>query len=302
MAEAGASAKVEAALTAERQLVLTLGGFALEIAGAVLVTHEKIPASRFNFVGGIDVGEERQTAFFERALDHYFQRAIRPSFRVGASPPAHLDRGLRSFGFRPDEDPEVLWLWSGVSPRAPPSDVRVREATSDETELVTSFWSSERERPELRTAVDIVRHHPNPQERLVPLLALLDGQPASAALAYRYREAEGIHLLTTRPEARDRGCASALLAHALARPIEGPPPVRSIVSQSPRAEPRLRELGFVPARTFQRYVLPGGAALPTPAVGPPGPPRWRPPRAPVSPDAAAPRASSAARGTRSSGS
>ena len=38
---------VEAALEAERQFVFTLGGFALELAGAALVTHEKLPVPRF---------------------------------------------------------------------------------------------------------------------------------------------------------------------------------------------------------------------------------------------------------------
>ncbi|MCI4365333.1 MAG: hypothetical protein L3K10_04640, partial [Thermoplasmata archaeon] len=82
------------ALAAERQFVKTLGGFVLGIAGAELVTHERIPLPRFNFVVVGDVSLERGTAFFERVLDHYFQRALRPTFRVLPPVPAHLARGL----------------------------------------------------------------------------------------------------------------------------------------------------------------------------------------------------------------
>ncbi|HTT45035.1 MAG TPA: hypothetical protein VMH38_03340, partial [Thermoplasmata archaeon] len=82
MATGPTEPEVEAALATERQFVLTLGGFALELAGATLVTHEKLPVPRFNFVQELGVGRERQTTFFEHALDHYFQRALRPTFRV----------------------------------------------------------------------------------------------------------------------------------------------------------------------------------------------------------------------------
>ena len=122
----------EAALEAERQFVLTLGGFALEIPGATLVTHEKIPVPRFNFVQEMGVGRERQTAFFERALDHYFQRALRPTFRVPLPVPDHVDIGLRRFGFRARSAPLVLLLSSGARPGEFGQDVAVRIADHHE--------------------------------------------------------------------------------------------------------------------------------------------------------------------------
>jgi GNAT superfamily N-acetyltransferase len=280
--EASDPLAVEAALEAERQFVLTLGGFALEIPGATLVTHERLPVPRFNFVQELGVGPERQSAFFERALDHYFQRALRPTFRVPLPVAAHVDRGLRRFGFRPRPSPLVLFLEKAGGPRAerPPPDVR--PATPAELDLVASFWTSERERPEFRTALDVAWAHPNPHERLQPLLAFRAAEAVAAALVYRYRSAAGIHGVATRPSARGQGAASDLVRFALSRDPVGPGVRYSLFADSARLARRLELLGFSPARSFQEYELPPDAALAFPPPGPPGPPQWRPPRKPPS--------------------
>jgi GNAT superfamily N-acetyltransferase len=271
--------EVEAALNSERQFVFTLGGFAYEIAGAALVTHEKIPVPRFNFVQELGVGRERQSAFFEHALDHYFQRALRPTFRVPVPVPAHVESGLRRFGFRPKESPLVLMLADRPPTRAADPTVQVREAVRSDLDLVASFWTSERERPEFRTAVDIAWTHPNPHESLVPLLASLEGEVVSAALVYRYRTAAGIHAVATRPPARGRGAASDLVAFAVRHEVAGPGAQYSIFADSVRLERRLETLGFRAARSFVEYELPRSAELSFPAPGPPLAPQWRPPRA-----------------------
>jgi len=271
---------VEAALEAERQFVLTLGGFALEVAGATLVTHEKLPVPRFNFVQELGVGRERQTAFFEHALDHYFQRALRPTFRVPEPVPDHLDTGLRRFGFRPKEAPLVLMLSGESEHPAIPADVEVRPARRQELDLVASFWTGERERPEFRTALDITWAHPNPNERLIPLIATLGSEAVAAALVYRYCNVAGIHAVATRVPARGRGAASAIVAFARHHDPAGPVASYSIFADSPRLERRLESLGFRPARSFTEYELPRSAELSFPSPGPPTGPRWRPPRNP----------------------
>lgn len=272
---------VDAALDAERKFVLTLGGFSLEVAGAALVTHEKLPVPRFNFVQELGVGRERQAAFFEHALDHYFQRALRPTFRVPTPVPDHVDAGLRRFGFRPKEAPLVLMLSSGgPAPADSSSDVEVHAAESREIDTVASFWTSERERPEFRTALDIAWAHPHPNEQLVPLLATLGSEDVSAALVYRYRKVAGIHAVATRVPARGRGAASALVAYTLQNQPAGPVGAYSMFADSPRLEGRLERLGFHPARTFCEYELPRSAELSFPSPGPPTGPRWRPPRVP----------------------
>jgi GNAT superfamily N-acetyltransferase len=271
-------AEIADACRSDRRFVVALGGMALEIAGAALVVHEKIPSPRFNFVEEIEVGTERQTGFFERALDHYFQRAIRPTFRLGKVPPPHLDRALRALGFRPEAAPLDVWLEVGDPPPLSETAPEVREAERSENELVASFWTGERERPELRTALETVRAHPNPYERLVPLLAFLDGEPASAAVVYRSGPVAGIHLLATRPEARGHGCGSALVTFALReRPCAGTER-HALFSHAPEAGRRLPSLGLRRVRQFTNYSLPHDAELPPLPVGPPSPPRWRPPR------------------------
>ena len=269
---------VEAALDAERQFVFTLGGFAFELAGAALVTHEKLPVPRFNFVQELGVGRERQTAFFEHALDHYFQRALRPTFRVPTPVPDHVDSGLRRFGFRPKEAALVLMLSMGGEAPAVASEIEVRPAQRRELDLVASFWTSEHERPEFRAALDIAWAHPNPNERLVPLLATLGAEPVSAALVYRYRHAAGIHAVATRVPARGRGAASAIVSFARHHAPAGPVASYSMFADSPRLERRLASLGFRSARSFTEYELPPSAELSFPSPGPPTGPRWRPPR------------------------
>ncbi len=271
----------EAALDNERQFVLTLGGHALEIPGARLVVHEKIPVPRFNFVEERGVGKERQTAFFEHALDHYFQRALRPTFRIPIPVAEHVDAGLRRFGFRPRPSPLVLLLASeqGATPTGRATEVRTAEP--GEIDRVASFWTGERERPELRTALEIAWSHPNPHERLVPLLAFRNGRLASSALVYRYRRSAGIYAVTTVPDARGQGAASDLVRFTLETDPVGPGARYAIFADSARLGTRLETLGFSPARSFREYELPEGAQLAFSPPGPAGPPRWRPPRPPA---------------------
>jgi GNAT superfamily N-acetyltransferase len=272
------SLEVEAALEVERQFVLTLGGFALETAGAYLVTHERIPAPRFNFVQELGVAPERQTAFFERALDHYFQRALRPTFRVPLPVAAHIDSGLRRFGFRPRPAPLVLMLEERGHVPGEDDQTEVRAARSTELDLVASFWTTERERPELRAALDVAWTHPNPHELLQPLLTFRGGEAVSAALVYRYRSTAGIYAVATRPIARGQGAASDLVRFATTHSPVGPGVRYSIFADSARLEQRLERLGFVPGRVFREYELPADAELSLPPAGAVGPPRWRPPR------------------------
>jgi len=278
VSSASAELEVEAALDTERQFVLTLGGFSLELAGAALVTHEKIPVPRFNFVQELGIGRERQTSFFEHALDHYFQRALRPTFRVPQPVPAHLDAGLRRFGFRPRDAPLVLMLSEGEPSPSTDPELRVREAGHGDLDRVASFWTSERERPEFRSALDVVWSHPNPHERLVPLLAEQQGEVVSAALVYRHRESVGVYAVATRPAARGHGGASAVVSFAVRHRVAGPARCYSIFADSARLERRLETLGFRAARSFLEYELPADAELALPPPGPPTGPRWRPPR------------------------
>lgn len=268
---------VETALAAEQQFVRTLGGFVMGIAGGDLVIHERIPLSRFNFVVVHTFSPERRTAFFERALDHYFQRAIRPTFRVPNPVPAHVDSGLRALGFRPRPAPLTLLL-SGSELAAPASDLVVRPATASEFDEILSLWTTEKERPELRTALDIVWHHPNPEERLTPMVAARDGTVVSAGILYEARGETGLHFIATRPGERGQGAASALVSGVFGGGDGRTRPNGFLLADSARLETGIVRLGFLPARVFTVYELPPEAELALPPVPAAGPPRWRPPR------------------------
>jgi hypothetical protein len=274
---------VDVALASEQMFVRTLGGFVLGIAGADLVTHERIPLPRFNFVEVQAVAPERRTAFFEKALDHYFQRAIRPSFRVPHPVPAHVDAGLRRLGFRPREAPLTLLLSGEPLSDPVPSGYVVRAATAGEFDPMMTLWTGEKDRPELRTALDIAWHHPNPGERLTPMVALRGETLASAGILYEAHGEAGLHFIATRPGERGQGAASALVAGVFAGEDRRTRPHGFLLADSARLEARLVRLGFRPSRVFTMYDLPPEAELALPPVPTIGPPRWRPPRDPVTP-------------------
>lgn len=266
------------ALENELHFVLALGGFALRTAGATFVTHERLPSPRFNFVEVHDVAPDRQTAFFERALDHYFQRAIRPTFRLRLPAPAHLESSLRQLGLRPKVDSLDLLLDDRTPVDGPALKDRVRPATKADLDDVCSFWTAERERPEFKAALEVAWSHPNPGERLRPLLALSEARPVSAALVYERGGWAGIYAVATRADARGQGAASALVDFARSPAFAGPGTRALIFAGTPRLRSRLERLGFSVAASFAEYELPRDAQLAVPPPGPAGPPRWRPPR------------------------
>jgi GNAT superfamily N-acetyltransferase len=264
----------------ERAFVLALGGFAYDVAGASFVTHERIPVPRFNFVVVGNVGADRQTSFFESALDHYFQRALRPTFRVPAPAASHVDAGLRRFGFRARSAPHsLLWTRAGGRPTRA-SGPMVRLATRDDLDAITALWMAERERPEFRRSLDVLWSHPNEGERVIPLLAEVDGVPVGGGVVYVYDGVAGLHGVATIPGSRGRGVASALVTRALGLSELETLGAVVLAVDSPAAERPLGALGFSALRRFVEYELPLGTELTLPDPGPPQPPRWRPPRNP----------------------
>lgn len=269
-------------LREERELVHLFGGFSLEIAGGVLVTNERVPVPRFNFVHEVEVGPGRIAGFFERALDHYFQRALRPEFRLPEPVPPHLAGPLERLGFLPRPEPRVLLLAPGPTGPSPALDDRyeVRAAHEDEVDRYVEMLAATREREELYRCLEVAIAHPNPPEELHPLLALDGEGPAASALVHRFRESVGIHGIATQPGRRGQGAASALALGAVRRTRErmGPGPTIGLWAEEERIRRRLLALGFEEAYRERPYVLPASAELYLPPVPPSDGPRWRPPR------------------------
>lgn len=279
MASPPSPAEIEAALREERGFVLSLGGYALELAGGVLLVHERIPVPRFNFVQSVRLHRRRQSAFLERVLDHYFQRALRPTIRVETPVPEFLDATLRQMGFRPASEPWSLLLRRRPSTGPATSPFEVRRATAEELPWIASFWTGEADREEFLRALTVAMEHPNPHESVVPGVALRGGVPASAGLLHVDGFGSGIHGVVTQPSERGRGAATALVAGLLQEiPAAAANHPVAMWSDHPRLETRLETLGFGTAARYAVYALPPDAELALPSAGPPGPPRWRPPR------------------------
>lgn len=271
-------ALVDVAAGIDRTFTLALGGFSLELAGGSLVTHERIPVSRFNHVLVDRIGPGRQTAFFERALDHYFQRALRPTVRVRPPVAPYVDETLRTLAFRPRPETYVVW-WARPTPAAPPvSSSEIRDVGLGELDTIVNFWTEGPHRPELRRSLDVAGHHPNSGERLTLLVAERAGVPLGSAVVFERPPIASLHGIATVPDARGQGVASDLVTGARGLPFDAAVQAVVLASDSGRGATRLDELGFRVVREYTEYELPADAELTMPSPGPPQPPRWRPPR------------------------
>ena len=268
---------VRTAERAERGFVRLLGGYTVGLAGGTLLVNERLPAPRFNVVQIVAVARGRQAQFFEAALDHYFQRALRPEFRVAEPVPGPVDETLQRLRFRRRPGPEV-WLVAGPgrpTPRAPPA---IRRVPADELEQAVSLWADGREFVELRRQIEVGMNHPNPGEELVPFVANgRNGRVASAGLAYRRGNCLDIEAVTTVPPERGRGSATDLVAGILGDPWGADARYVALRSAEPRLEHRLSPLGFELAARSAIYALDPAAELRVP-IGPSPGPLWRPPR------------------------
>lgn len=265
-------------LAAERGFVATLGGYALELAGGTLTVHERLAVPRFNFVGELRATVERSTAFFEAALDHYFQRALRPSFRLARPADDRLVSPLEKLAFRPAGELR-LFVAEASSPAPPPRGFEVADASEGPAlDQVVGFLSAERERLELRRSLEVAARYPHRGERLQPALATAGGQAVCAGLLYVRDAAAVVPALATQPTQRGRGAASQLVGYLRGRAREAGAERLGLFATDPALAAPLARLGFTEERVWTVYELPPDARLELPPMGPPAPPRWRPPR------------------------
>lgn len=268
-------------LAEERAFVYCFGGYGLELRGGTLVTNERIAVPAFNFVQEVRLGRGELTAFLERALDHYFQRALRPTFRVSAPVPVEIRLALEGLGFEERSEPRTLHRQSAdVDRNAVTAPFEVRPATEAELGLLERLWTEPGtpERAEFHRFLELAVHAEGPRERCVPLVAVQDGHPVSSALAHRFGSVWGLHGLATAPEARGRGAASALASAARGSALPEPPVDLLLWADSERLSARLGRLGFTEVARYAVFVLPPHAELSLPPSAPSPGPRWRPPR------------------------
>ena len=262
----------------ERGFVRALGGYTVGLAGGTLLVNERIPLPRFNVVQAVRVARGRRTQFFEGALDHYYQRALRPRFRVEDPVPAHVAETLEHLGYRPQRRSE-LWLVAGPDRPAGGAVPGLERTAPEALDEIVAWWADGREGVELRRQVEVGMLHPNPGESLAPLAYRgTDGALRSVGLAYRRGEAAVLEAVLTVPGQRGGGAATAWVRGALGEePCRGARYV-GLRTEEPRLGERLAPMGFEPAGRFRSYELDPAAELRVP-VAPSNGPLWRPPRA-----------------------
>ncbi len=241
-----------------RALPLLFGGYAVEWPGGTLVVNERVPASRFNFVQDVRLGPGRILAFVEKALEHYYQRALRPTFELPHDLPqpgtvrALAEAGYASLGT--DRSREVLLREEG---ELPPPDLRYRVGPVSEEDQRTflGFFAEPRHQMELNRYLEEDVSHPHPGERTVPYLAWRGDDPVAVALFHEEGPVRGIHAVATEPRYRGQGAASGLVTEILR--TESRPPARRwvLVREGPGVPEPLRPLGFNSALSFETYGL-----------------------------------------------
>ena len=248
-----------------RALPLLFGGYAVEWPGGTLVVNERVPVSRFNFVQDVRLAPGRVLAFVEKALEHYYQRALHPVFELPDDlPQPGTVRALAEAGYLPqdrDRSREVLLREEGELPPPDPR-YRVRPATEEDQITVLGFFDQPRYQMELHRYLEEDVFHPHPGERTVPYLAWRGDDPVAVALFHEEGTIRGIHAVATVPPYRGQGAASGLVTEILR--AESRPPSRRwvLVREGVGVPAPLRPLGFQCALSFGTYGLPAPGRSP----------------------------------------
>ena len=255
---------VARALELSRDFVAAFGGYSVEIPGAYLVVNEKVPVPRFNYVQDVVQAPGRVLAFIEKALEHYYQRALRPTIEVprDVSQPA-LHRAIRAGGFtsRGASQDRRLLIWEGFPPDSPPPPAaspprRVLPVAEDDLESFVDLWTPRRYRDEILRYFDVILAHPNPSERLVPYEIREGERILGLAVFYENRGVRGLPVVATVPDARSRGLATMLVAEILRRETSEVSSPVSLWLEGPRTPGPLLRLGFQERAAYEVYALP----------------------------------------------
>jgi len=263
----------------ERALICALGGYALQLSGGWLVTHERLAGSRFNFIDIGPLAPARRTAFLERALDHYFQRALRPIVRMDPLAPPGIIDSLERLGFEEREAPLQLLVRGPGSPREMTPRHPVRPLTIEELPLLHRLWGGPKELPEIRASLDVAVSAPARGEEVLPVAAIAGSGPVSVGLLHGWNGMWGLHAVATLPGHRGGGWASELTIGSWGLCERAHGGRLGLRLDSARVPSRLAAAGFDSVARYRVFELPGDHALEIPPPGPPQPPRWRPPRA-----------------------
>jgi GNAT superfamily N-acetyltransferase len=168
-------------------------------------------------ISGDSVGLEARIAMVD---DFYRDRGLPVRFQVGpAALPVGLDEVLETRGYEIEQPTLVLIAETAHAvdhtERADTAALTVADGIDDHwvAEYASAFGDDEKGRDELRAYAHLLRHiGPTVATAVLPV----DETPAAIGLAVHERGWVGVYAMGTRPEARRRGAATAVL-HGLAR-------------------------------------------------------------------------------------
>jgi ribosomal protein S18 acetylase RimI-like enzyme len=263
----GASAEREtllrAALATDRRFSYLFGGYGVELPEAHLVVNERLPAPRFNWVQDLRCAPGRVTAFLERTLDHYYQRALRPTFELRSGEiDAGIEKalGLADYVRLAPERRRQLLRWdparAGALVRARPPGANAPAPLSDEElPAFAELLVLSRQQPEVVRCIQVAQAHPNPGEKVAAYAIRGTSGLRSVALFARHGREAGLFAVGTRPEDRSQGLATELVAAVLRAEAlpEGIPVVLSLEGPEPPAP--LVGLGFEPLQSFDVFAI-----------------------------------------------
>lgn len=190
----------------------------------MLWTTSDLKLALCNTVARTELAEQEADAVIDRVLEQYAVRDAKVQWMSGPSTrPLDLERRLLARGFVPDgSEPGMAMELSALDEKATlPAGLEIRPV-QDRAGLLT--WS--------RVAVDVFiapempplagrmlnyfeTHEPEPPGVMRSYLGYWDGQPVATSSLFPAAGVAGIYNVATVPEARGRGIAAAMTAHAL---------------------------------------------------------------------------------------
>jgi len=242
------------------QAMRGIGGRVEDRGNVVLVLNPDLPAKGFNFACKVDAGDTSKEQVIDVVVDAFRAQGLIPHFQLWSiTRPSNFSVDLWQRGFQEDGELDVM-VWKKPAALPPPSGVRVRPASTvpdmeRAVELVLRGFDFPMEWKDV--LVSSLASEPD-DVRGQTFLAEVDGRPAGvASLVTTGDRIAGIYSVTTSPEFRRRGVATALSQRCIDAHREGGDEILTLQAFHGSPAQRLYEkLGFETAYGLTLHSLP----------------------------------------------
>ena len=196
------------------QAMRGIGGQVEDRGNVVLVLNPDLPAKGFNFACKVDAGDTSKDQVLDYVVDTFRSHGLVPHFQLWSiTRPSDFSVDLWQRGFQEDGELDVM-VWKKPSTAQPSQNVRVRPAASNaEMERAVGLVLRGFDFPMDWKDVLLSSLSSADEDAIKgqTFLAEVDGTPAGvASLVTTGDRISGIYSVTTAPEFRRRGVATAL--------------------------------------------------------------------------------------------